>query len=64
MTQGIRQLSDNVGDNVGDGLGWADLFGSCAEITCAAMVIGAVVFAADPNAPLSDFNQCGGYLMI
>ena len=30
----------------------ADLFGSCAESTCAAMVISAVVFAADPNALL------------
>lgn len=35
-------IADNVGDNVGDvaGMG-ADLFGSCAEATCAAMVIGA-----------------------
>ena len=33
-------IADNVGDNVGDvaGMG-ADLFGSCAESTCAAMVI-------------------------
>ena len=46
-------IADNVGDNVGDvaGMG-ADLFGSCAESTCAAMVISAVVFAADPNALL------------
>ena len=37
-------IADNVGDNVGDiaGMG-ADLFGSCAEATCAAMVIGASV---------------------
>ena len=36
-------IADNVGDNVGDvaGMG-ADLFGSVAESTCAAMVIGAV----------------------
>lgn len=35
-------IADNVGDNVGDiaGMG-ADLFGSLAEATCAAMVIGA-----------------------
>ncbi|MEX2469929.1 MAG: V-type H(+)-translocating pyrophosphatase [Pseudohongiellaceae bacterium] len=46
-------IADNVGDNVGDvaGMG-ADLFGSCAESTCAAMVISAIVFAADPNALL------------
>ena len=46
-------IADNVGDNVGDvaGMG-ADLFGSCAESTCAAMVISAVVFAYDPNALL------------
>ena len=37
-------IADNVGDNVGDiaGMG-ADLFGSCAEATCAALVIGAGV---------------------
>lgn len=36
-------IADNVGDNVGDvaGMG-ADLFGSVAESTCAAMVIGAI----------------------
>jgi len=46
-------IADNVGDNVGDvaGMG-ADLFGSCAESTCAAMVISAVAFAYDPNALL------------
>ena len=46
-------IADNVGDNVGDvaGMG-ADLFGSCAESTCAAMVISATVFAADPDALL------------
>ncbi len=39
-------IADNVGDNVGDiaGMG-ADLFGSVAESTCAALVIGAVAFA-------------------
>jgi H(+)-translocating pyrophosphatase len=39
-------IADNVGDNVGDiaGMG-ADLFGSLAEATCAAMVIGASAFA-------------------
>lgn len=37
-------IADNVGDNVGDvaGMG-ADLFGSCAEATCAALLIGATV---------------------
>jgi K(+)-stimulated pyrophosphate-energized sodium pump len=42
-----------VGDNVGDvaGMG-ADLFGSCAESTCAALVISALAFADDLNAML------------
>ena len=46
-------IADNVGDNVGDiaGMG-ADLFGSVAESTCAALVIGAVAFAYDLNALL------------
>jgi K(+)-stimulated pyrophosphate-energized sodium pump len=46
-------IADNVGDNVGDiaGMG-ADLFGSIAESTCAALVIGAVVFASDTGALL------------
>ena len=40
-------IADNVGDNVGDiaGMG-ADLFGSCAESTVAALVIGAMTFGA------------------
>lgn len=40
-------IADNVGDNVGDiaGMG-ADLFGSVAESTCAALVIGATSFYA------------------
>ena len=44
-------IADNVGDNVGDvaGMG-ADLFGSVAESTCAAMVIGAVAFHDNPSA--------------
>ncbi|MBT4670231.1 V-type H(+)-translocating pyrophosphatase [archaeon] len=38
-------IADNVGDNVGDTAGMgADLFGSCAESTAAALVIGAVAF--------------------
>lgn len=39
-------IADNVGDNVGDvaGMG-ADLFGSVAESTCAAMVIGVLAFS-------------------
>ncbi|MFK7871542.1 MAG: V-type H(+)-translocating pyrophosphatase [Oligoflexales bacterium] len=39
-------IADNVGDNVGDiaGMG-ADLFGSLAEATCAALVIGATAEA-------------------
>lgn len=46
-------IADNVGDNVGDvaGMG-ADLFGSCAESTCAALVIGAVAFATNTEALL------------
>ncbi|MDT8447170.1 MAG: V-type H(+)-translocating pyrophosphatase [bacterium] len=46
-------IADNVGDNVGDvaGMG-ADLFGSCAESTCAALVIGAVAFAGNIGAML------------
>ena len=48
-------IADNVGDNVGDiaGMG-ADLFGSCAEATCAALVIGATAAAivASPTALL------------
>ena len=46
-------IADNVGDNVGDvaGMG-ADLFGSCAESTCAALVIGAVAFATNLQALL------------
>ena len=46
-------IADNVGDNVGDvaGMG-ADLFGSCAESTCAALVISAIAFSADLNAML------------
>jgi K(+)-stimulated pyrophosphate-energized sodium pump len=45
-------IADNVGDNVGDiaGMG-ADLFGSCAEATCAALVIG-----ASATAITNDFN--------
>lgn len=43
-------IADNVGDNVGDiaGMG-ADLFGSCAEATCAALVIGATSAAISGN---------------
>ncbi len=46
-------IADNVGDNVGDvaGMG-ADLFGSVAESTCAAMVIGAIAFHHNPTALL------------
>jgi K(+)-stimulated pyrophosphate-energized sodium pump len=46
-------IADNVGDNVGDvaGMG-ADLFGSCAESTCAAMVISAVAFSGMVDALL------------
>jgi len=46
-------IADNVGDNVGDiaGMG-ADLFGSVAESTCAALVIGAVAFATNTSALL------------
>lgn len=47
-------VADNVGDNVGDiaGMG-ADLFGSFAESTCAALTVGATckefINASDPN---------------
>ncbi len=43
-------IADNVGDNVGDiaGMG-ADLFGSAAEATCAALVIGATATALTEN---------------
>lgn len=43
-------IADNVGDNVGDiaGMG-ADLFGSIAESTCAALVIGATMYATIPD---------------
>ncbi|MGE0172231.1 MAG: V-type H(+)-translocating pyrophosphatase [Oligoflexales bacterium] len=48
-------IADNVGDNVGDvaGMG-SDLFGSCAEATCAALVIGATsaTIADSPSALL------------
>ncbi|WCL49488.1 sodium-translocating pyrophosphatase [Leptospira sp. GIMC2001] len=48
-------IADNVGDNVGDiaGMG-ADLFGSAAEATCAALVIGATsaALAGDSSALL------------
>ena len=46
-------IADNVGDNVGDvaGMG-ADLFGSCAESTCAAMVISAIAFSGNVSALL------------
>ena len=46
-------IADNVGDKVGDvaGMG-ADLFGSCAESTCAAMVISAIAFAGNVDALL------------
>lgn len=46
-------IADNVGDNVGDiaGMG-SDLFGSFAEATCAALVIGAVAFGNNFNALL------------
>jgi H(+)-translocating pyrophosphatase len=46
-------IADNVGDNVGDvaGMG-ADLFGSCAESTCAALVISALAFASNIDAML------------
>ncbi len=43
-------IADNVGDNVGDiaGMG-ADLFGSAAEATCAALVIGATATVLSDN---------------
>lgn len=43
-------IADNVGDNVGDiaGMG-ADLFGSLAESTCAALVVGSTTLTTDPK---------------
>jgi inorganic pyrophosphatase len=52
-------IADNVGDNVGDvaGMG-ADLFGSFAESTCAAMVIAGASMTIDGQAnPLSIAND-------
>eukprot|EP00753_Platysulcus_tardus_P002693 PLAT11809.1.p1 GENE.PLAT11809.1~~PLAT11809.1.p1 ORF type:complete len:808 (-),score=317.94 PLAT11809.1:209-2551(-) len=45
-------IADNVGDNVGDvaGMG-ADLFGSFAESTCAALVVASVSFDLNRNWP-------------
>ncbi len=49
-------IADNVGDNVGDiaGMG-ADLFGSVAESTCAALVIGAVGYQATGGTNMNIF---------
>jgi len=46
-------IADNVGDNVGDiaGMG-ADLFGSLAESTCAALVVGSTSLAGLPPSDL------------
>lgn len=47
----VQVIADNVGDNVGDiaGMG-ADLFGSFAESTCAALVISSISsFGTDRN---------------
>jgi len=54
-------IADNVGDNVGDiaGMG-ADLFGSFAESTCAAMVIAAQTGSLTPNE--SSVYQNWGYV--
>jgi len=43
-------IADNVGDNVGDiaGMG-ADLFGSLAESTCAALVVGSTTLTTPPT---------------
>merc|ERR1719172_327964 len=48
-------IADNVGDNVGDiaGMG-ADLFGSFAESTCAALVIGSAAVKNAPEITLSN----------
>jgi len=54
-------IADNVGDNVGDiaGMG-ADLFGSFAEASCAAMVIAAQTGSLTPNE--SSVYQNWGYV--
>ena len=49
-------IADNVGDNVGDiaGMG-ADLFGSFAESTCAALV----VYSKYVRTDVTDASDCG-----
>lgn len=50
-------IADNVGDNVGDVAGMsADLFGSFAESTCAALVISSTTFHATDCATISISN--------
>lgn len=58
-------IADNVGDNVGDvaGMG-SDLFGSVAESTCAAMVIGATAFAVANMSAQTDSIMANMYPIL
>jgi H(+)-translocating pyrophosphatase len=58
-------IADNVGDNVGDvaGMG-SDLFGSVAESTCAAMVIGATAFAVSGMLAQTDSIMANMYPIL
>jgi len=58
-------IADNVGDNVGDvaGMG-SDLFGSVAESTCAAMVIGATAFAVANMSTQTDSIMANMYPIL
>lgn len=57
-------IADNVGDNVGDVAGMsADLFGSFAESTCAALVISADTLFTVPPVPGSICDQALSILL-
>lgn len=57
-------IADNVGDNVGDVAGMsADLFGSFAESTCAALVISSDTLMGSNGAALPT-DVCNQYLSV
>lgn len=58
-------IADNVGDNVGDiaGMG-ADLFGSLAESTCAALVVGSASLIESPSDLIQNTDAIYFPLMI
>jgi H+-translocating diphosphatase len=57
-------IADNVGDNVGDVAGMsADLFGSFAESTCAALVVSSTTLSAS-NCPYALSNLMYPLLLI